>query len=121
MPEMPAVARALVTSPPYQLIARRVVLPWVLQGEHPGGEGLEIGAGSGAMTAQLLTAFPRLKAAAMISAVSVERGPGQRSSGAVEAAVRQPESSSHPGQIAGHVLVHAAVIPPGVAAAGYLS
>jgi len=61
MPEMPAVARALVTSPPYQLIARRVVLPWVLQGEHLAGEGLEIGAGSGAMTAQLLTVFPRLR------------------------------------------------------------
>jgi ubiquinone/menaquinone biosynthesis C-methylase UbiE len=61
MPEMPAAARALVTSPPYRLIARRVVLPWVLQGERPAGEGLEIGAGSGAMTAQLLTAFPALR------------------------------------------------------------
>jgi ubiquinone/menaquinone biosynthesis C-methylase UbiE len=61
MPEMPAVARALVTSPPYRLIARRVVLPWVLQGERLAGEGLEIGAGSGAMTAQLLSAFPRLR------------------------------------------------------------
>jgi len=61
MPEMPAVARALTTSPPYRLIARRVLLPWVLQGEHPSGDGLEIGAGSGAMTAQLLTAFPGLR------------------------------------------------------------
>jgi len=61
MPEMPAIARALATSPPYQLIARRVLLPWVLQGEQPAGEGLEIGAGSGAMTARLLTVFPRLR------------------------------------------------------------
>jgi SAM-dependent methyltransferase len=61
MPEMPAVARALTTSPPYRLIARRVLLPWVLQGEHPAGEGLEIGAGSGTLTAQLLTAFPSLR------------------------------------------------------------
>jgi SAM-dependent methyltransferase len=61
MPEMPAVARALVTSPPYRLIARRVVLPWVLKGEHPAGGGLEIGARGGAMAAQLLTAFPRLQ------------------------------------------------------------
>ena len=61
MPEMPAAARALVTSPPYRLIARRLVLPWVLQGERPAGEGLEIGAGSGAMAAQLLTALPRLQ------------------------------------------------------------
>jgi hypothetical protein len=33
MPEMPAIARALATSSPYLLIARRVLLPWVLQGE----------------------------------------------------------------------------------------
>jgi ubiquinone/menaquinone biosynthesis C-methylase UbiE len=43
------------------LFTRRVVVPWVLQGERPAGEGLEIGAGSGAMTAQLLTAFPGLR------------------------------------------------------------
>ena len=61
MPEMPAIARALTTSPPYRLIARRVLLPWVLQGEQPAGEGLEIGAGSGAMTAQLLAALPGLR------------------------------------------------------------
>ncbi|HXZ72092.1 MAG TPA: hypothetical protein VEH31_14670 [Streptosporangiaceae bacterium] len=52
MPEMPALARVLTTSGPYQLFARRVLLPWVLQGERPAGVGLEIGAGSGAMTAQ---------------------------------------------------------------------
>ncbi len=37
------------------------LLPWVLQGEQPTGEGLEIGAGSGAMAAQLLAAFPKLR------------------------------------------------------------
>lgn len=58
---MPAIARALTTSPPYRLIARRMVLPWVLQGEQPAGDGLEIGAGSGAMTARLLEAFPGLR------------------------------------------------------------
>ncbi len=58
---MPLLAKALATSPPYRLIARRVVLPWVLQGEQPAGEGLEVGAGSGAMTAQLLAAFPDLR------------------------------------------------------------
>lgn len=60
MPEMPSLAKAAATSAPYRLIARRVLLPWVLQGEQPVGEGLEIGAGSGAMTAQLLAAFPGL-------------------------------------------------------------
>jgi ubiquinone/menaquinone biosynthesis C-methylase UbiE len=58
---MPALARALTTSGPYQLFARRVLLPWVLQGERPAGVGLEIGAGSGAMTAQLLATFPGLQ------------------------------------------------------------
>jgi ubiquinone/menaquinone biosynthesis C-methylase UbiE len=61
MPEMPAMARKLATNAPYRLIAGRVLLPWVLQGERPAGEGLEIGAGSGAMTAQLLRTFPALR------------------------------------------------------------
>ncbi len=54
-------AKALATSGPYRLVVRRIVVPWVLQGEQPAGEGLEIGAGSGAMTAQLLAMFPRLR------------------------------------------------------------
>jgi ubiquinone/menaquinone biosynthesis C-methylase UbiE len=58
---MPPSARKTLTSMPYRLVARRVVLPWILQGEQPSGEGLEIGAGSGAMTAQMLTAFPRFR------------------------------------------------------------
>ncbi len=36
-------ARALAASPPYRILARRVVLPWTLQGERLAGEGLEIG------------------------------------------------------------------------------
>jgi SAM-dependent methyltransferase len=61
MPEMPGSAKAFVTSRPYQLLARRIIVPWVLQGEQPAGEGLEIGAGSGAMTARLLDLFPGLR------------------------------------------------------------
>lgn len=61
MPEMPSMAKALVTSPPYRIFARRILLPWVLQGERPTGPGLEIGAGGGTMTAQLLVAFPGLR------------------------------------------------------------
>lgn len=61
MPDMPSRAKQLATSPPYRILARRVLLPWVLQGERPAGAGLEIGAGSGAMTAQLLAAFPGLR------------------------------------------------------------
>jgi ubiquinone/menaquinone biosynthesis C-methylase UbiE len=58
---MPLMAKMLTTSPPYRLFARRVLVPWVLQGEQLAGDGLEIGAGSGAMTAQLLAAFPDLR------------------------------------------------------------
>ncbi|HYZ54716.1 MAG TPA: class I SAM-dependent methyltransferase [Streptosporangiaceae bacterium] len=61
MPEMPPSAKATLISLPCRLVARRVILPWILQGEQPAGEGLEIGAGSGAMTAQLLTMFPRFR------------------------------------------------------------
>lgn len=61
MPEIPSTAKSFVTSGPYQLLARRIMLPWMLQGERPTGEVLEIGAGSGAMAAQLLAAFPELR------------------------------------------------------------
>jgi ubiquinone/menaquinone biosynthesis C-methylase UbiE len=61
MPEMPTVARTVVTSRPYRMFARRVLLPWVVGDEQPAGEGLEIGAGSGGMSAQLLATFPRLR------------------------------------------------------------
>jgi ubiquinone/menaquinone biosynthesis C-methylase UbiE len=57
---MSASAKTFCTSSPYRLLARRVVLPWVLQGLRPTGEVLEIGAGSGAMTAGLLARFPDL-------------------------------------------------------------
>ena len=58
---MPATAKKALASSPYQLFTRRVIVPWALQGERPAGEGLEISAGSGAMTAQLLTAFPAIR------------------------------------------------------------
>ena len=61
MPEMPPSAKATLTSLPYRLMARRIILPWMLQGIQPTGEGLEIGAGVGAMSAQLLTLYPRFR------------------------------------------------------------
>jgi ubiquinone/menaquinone biosynthesis C-methylase UbiE len=61
MPEMPAMARALAVSLPSRILARRVILPWILGGERPVGEGLEIGAGSGAMSAALLAVSPTLR------------------------------------------------------------
>ncbi len=61
MPEMPPSAKATLTSLPYRLFARRIILPWILQDVRPTGEGLEIGAGVGAMSAQLLTLFPKFR------------------------------------------------------------
>lgn len=61
MPEMPAMARALAVSRPPRVLARRIVLPWILDGERPAGESLEIGAGSGVMSAALLAASPTLR------------------------------------------------------------
>ena len=61
MPEMPGHFKALFRSPLYGLVARRVVLPWALQGLRPSGEGLELGSGGGAMAARLLARFPDLR------------------------------------------------------------
>jgi ubiquinone/menaquinone biosynthesis C-methylase UbiE len=61
MPEMPPSAKATLTSMPYRVAARRIILPWILQGVAPSGEGLEIGAGVGAMSAQLLTLYPTFR------------------------------------------------------------
>jgi ubiquinone/menaquinone biosynthesis C-methylase UbiE len=58
---VPAMSRTQVVfcqSPPWRAVARRIVLPWALQGVALGGRVLEIGAGSGAMAAEVLEAFP---------------------------------------------------------------
>jgi ubiquinone/menaquinone biosynthesis C-methylase UbiE len=60
-PEMPPSAKATLTSLPYRLAARRIILPWILQDVEPAGEGLEIGAGLGALAAQLLTLYPQFR------------------------------------------------------------
>jgi ubiquinone/menaquinone biosynthesis C-methylase UbiE len=52
---------AFCRSAPWRGFARRVVLPWALQGFRPHGDVLEIGAGSGAMAAELLTMFPDVR------------------------------------------------------------
>jgi len=61
MPEMPPSARVTLTSLPHRLLARRVIVPWLFQGEPPAGEGLEVGAGRGVMTAEILATYPRFR------------------------------------------------------------
>jgi ubiquinone/menaquinone biosynthesis C-methylase UbiE len=60
MAEMVALEKLFCRSGPWRSFARRVVLPWALQGEEPRGNGLEIGAGSGLIADELLRSFPEL-------------------------------------------------------------
>ena len=58
MSEMTSFEQGFCRSAPWRWFARRVVLPWALQGEELSGDVLEIGSGSGAMAAELLRRFP---------------------------------------------------------------
>ena len=61
MPTMSPFEQAFCRSGPWRAFARRVVLPWALQGLRPRGELLEIGAGSGALAAELLATCPQVR------------------------------------------------------------
>ena len=61
MPTMSTLEQAFCRSGPWRAFTRRVVLPWALQGLRPRGELLEIGAGSGALAAELLAACPEVR------------------------------------------------------------
>jgi ubiquinone/menaquinone biosynthesis C-methylase UbiE len=58
MPTMSRFEAAFCRSRPWKTFAGNVVLPWSLQGFDPRGEVLEIGAGSGAMAAEVLAHHP---------------------------------------------------------------
>ena len=61
MPTMSRFEATFCRSAPWRFVARRVVLPWALQGARPVGEVLEIGAGSGAMAAEVLAMHPDIR------------------------------------------------------------
>lgn len=61
MPAMSAIESALCRSAPWNLFARRVILPWVLNGQALTGDVLEIGAGSGAMAEGIVHRFPDVR------------------------------------------------------------
>jgi ubiquinone/menaquinone biosynthesis C-methylase UbiE len=61
MSAMSAVEAAFCRSAPWRGFARRVVLPWALDGTAVEGDVLEIGGGSGAMAEALLDRHPGLR------------------------------------------------------------
>lgn len=61
MPEMAGIEKAFCQSGLWRAFTRRVVAPWALQRFRPSGHVLEIGAGSGAMAAEILTLFPGIR------------------------------------------------------------
>ena len=61
MPTMSRFEAAFCRSAPWRFVARRMVLPWALQDTRPGGDVLEIGAGGGAMAAELLATNPDIR------------------------------------------------------------
>ena len=61
MPSMSRAEQAFCRSVPWNVFARRVVVPWALRGTHLTGEVLEIGGGSGAMAALVADRFPEAR------------------------------------------------------------
>lgn len=61
MPVMSAIEGAFCRSAPWRSFARRVVLPWALDGHSLTGGVLEIGGGSGAMAASMARAYPHVR------------------------------------------------------------
>lgn len=58
MPVMSAIESAFCRSAPWDLLARRTVLPWALDGHQLTGDVLEIGGGGGAMADGVARRFP---------------------------------------------------------------
>lgn len=61
MPTMSGPEQLFCRSAPWVTWTLKVVLPWALQGVHPEGDVLEIGAGSGSMGAGILDIYPQAR------------------------------------------------------------
>ena len=58
---MSRIEQAWCRSLPWRIFTRRVVFPWSIGETDLHGEVLELGSGSGAMAAQLLDRYPRIR------------------------------------------------------------
>ena len=65
MPVMSTIEQAFCRSAPWRRFTERVVVPWVLEDRELAGDALELGAGSGAMAADLLRRFPNARLVAV--------------------------------------------------------
>ncbi|ACC39875.1 hypothetical protein NJB18091_44010 [Mycobacterium marinum] len=97
MPAMSRIESVFCRSAPWRAATRRLVLPWALQGIEPVGEVLEIGAGSGAMAAEMLAAQPDTRITvtdyddAMVAAAAQRLAPFQ-----TRATARQADATALP-------------------------
>ena len=88
---------AFCRSAPWRGFARRVVLPWALQGFRPAGDVLEVGAGSGAMAAELLAMFPDVRLTATdVDDEMVEAAAARLSAFGDRATARQADATALP-------------------------
>ena len=88
---------ALCRSAPWRLVSRRGVLPWSLQGHELRGDVLEIGAGSGAMAAEVLAHHPDVRMTVTdYDDVMVDAATGRLSEFADRVTVRRADATALP-------------------------
>lgn len=90
-------ARSWCGSGPWRAFARRVVLPWALQGVALSGDVLEIGCGSGAMAAGMLDRCPAIRLTATdYDDVMVDAARARLAKFGERATVRQADATALP-------------------------
>ena len=112
MPSMSAVERSFCRSSLWGGFARRVVLPWALQGVKPAGELLELGSGSGAMAAGTAQTFPDLRLVVADIDPAMVRAAGQLLRGQPQVTVAEADVTDLPFEsgrfdvVAGYLMLH---------------
>jgi ubiquinone/menaquinone biosynthesis C-methylase UbiE len=97
MPAMSRLEAAICSSGGWSLLAQRAILPWALRGAELTGGAIEVGAGGGAMAAEVLERFPRLKLTATdVDAEMVARARGRLERFGERALVAQADATALP-------------------------